>query len=229
MREGAAVPWILAAHVLVHTNCTTGVEAVALDKPSICLVPEGQPCQPPVSRQRRQSGGDHRRRRRSPRSSVSLPSRERCYSDNMIACFRDSMSFDARPAGRGDHHQRHHGCGRRARLVGVSPNAVSDWRAYSGYRWHQKDKNVRGILFPDESLASVEARLEQYAKLLNLEISQRVEACGSKVILLSPRPLALGTRMRRAFGALRRDLEQVPGHRRSARRVAIDAAAEQRS
>ena len=38
MREGAAVPWILAAHMLVHTNCTTGVEAVALDKPSICVV-----------------------------------------------------------------------------------------------------------------------------------------------------------------------------------------------
>jgi surface carbohydrate biosynthesis protein len=39
VREGAAVPWIMASDVLVHTNCTTGVEAFALDKPAISLQP----------------------------------------------------------------------------------------------------------------------------------------------------------------------------------------------
>jgi surface carbohydrate biosynthesis protein len=39
IREGAAVPWIMASDVLVHTNCTTGVEAFALDKPAISLQP----------------------------------------------------------------------------------------------------------------------------------------------------------------------------------------------
>ncbi|HEX9447881.1 MAG TPA: surface carbohydrate biosynthesis protein, partial [Dongiaceae bacterium] len=39
IREGAAVAWILASDVLIHTNCTTGVEALALDKSAICLVP----------------------------------------------------------------------------------------------------------------------------------------------------------------------------------------------
>jgi surface carbohydrate biosynthesis protein len=39
MREGAAVPWIMASDVLVHTNCTTGVEAFALDKPAVCVQP----------------------------------------------------------------------------------------------------------------------------------------------------------------------------------------------
>lgn len=34
--EGAAAPWILAADVLIHTDCTTGIEAYALEKPSIC-------------------------------------------------------------------------------------------------------------------------------------------------------------------------------------------------
>ncbi len=38
-RDGAAVPWIMAADALVHTNCTTGVEAFALDKPAISLQP----------------------------------------------------------------------------------------------------------------------------------------------------------------------------------------------
>ncbi len=39
VREGAAVPWIMASDVLVHTNCTTGVEAFALDRPAISLRP----------------------------------------------------------------------------------------------------------------------------------------------------------------------------------------------
>jgi surface carbohydrate biosynthesis protein len=43
VREGAAVPWIMASDVLVHTNCTTGVEAFALDKPAISLQPGALP------------------------------------------------------------------------------------------------------------------------------------------------------------------------------------------
>ena len=39
VREGAAVPWIMASDALVHTNCTTGVEAFALDRPAISLQP----------------------------------------------------------------------------------------------------------------------------------------------------------------------------------------------
>ena len=34
--EGSAAPWILAADVLIHTDCTTGIEAFALGKPSVC-------------------------------------------------------------------------------------------------------------------------------------------------------------------------------------------------
>jgi hypothetical protein len=45
-------------------------------------------------------------------------------------------------------------------------------------------------------------RRAEYA--LDLDIRLKPEACGSKVTLLSPRPLALGTRMRRAIGALKR-------------------------
>ena len=39
LRDGAAVPWIMASDALVHTNCTTGVEAFALDQPAISLQP----------------------------------------------------------------------------------------------------------------------------------------------------------------------------------------------
>jgi len=202
VREGAAVPWILAAHVLVHTNCTTGVEAIALDKPSICLVPTETPANRrylanvvnPVTSAVADTLAEIERVMAAP---------ERCYSENMIACFRDSLSFDPARLGAESLIDDILALG-NARGWNEPSSAVSDWRAYSGYRWRQKDKNVRGILFPDESLGSVEARLDQYAKLLNLDIRLRVEACGSKVILLSPRTLAFGTRMRRAIGGLTR-------------------------
>lgn len=37
VREGSAAPWILASDLLIHTGCTTGVEAFALGKPAISL------------------------------------------------------------------------------------------------------------------------------------------------------------------------------------------------
>ena len=43
LREGSSLPWIMAARLLVHTNCTTGVEAIALDRPALCLMPSDSP------------------------------------------------------------------------------------------------------------------------------------------------------------------------------------------
>jgi surface carbohydrate biosynthesis protein len=202
VREGAAVPWILAAHMLVHTNCTTGVEAVALDKPSVCVVPVNNPANRrylanavnPVTTDVDATIREIMRVLADPRH---------CYSEAMIACFSDSMSFEEKRLGAETIINEIVATGNQ-RGWSEQSDAVSDWRAYSGYRWRQKDKNVRGILFPEESLRAVEARLQQYADLLNLDLHLRVEACGSKVILLSQRPLALGTRMRRAFGAIKR-------------------------
>jgi len=37
IRDGAAAAWILASDGLIHTHCTTGVEAFALDKPAVSL------------------------------------------------------------------------------------------------------------------------------------------------------------------------------------------------
>lgn len=37
LREGSATAWLSACEVLVHTSCTTGVEAYALGKPSVCF------------------------------------------------------------------------------------------------------------------------------------------------------------------------------------------------
>ncbi len=43
VREGASIPWILASEALIHTNCTTGVEAVALDHPALCVMATDSP------------------------------------------------------------------------------------------------------------------------------------------------------------------------------------------
>ena len=200
VREGAAVPWILASNVLIHTNCTTGVEAIALDKPSICLVPAENPAN------RRYLSNVVNPVATSVAGTLAeiervLAAPDRCYSDNMVACFHDSMSYDPDRFGAESMIDDIIALG-NARGWSEPASEVSDWRAYSGYRWRQKDKNVRGILFPDESLASVEGRLQQYAKLLNLDINLRAEPGGNKVILLSPRRLNLQTRVRRAIGAL---------------------------
>jgi surface carbohydrate biosynthesis protein len=37
VREGSAAAWLSACDVLVHTSCTTGAEAFALGKPSVCF------------------------------------------------------------------------------------------------------------------------------------------------------------------------------------------------
>lgn len=42
-RRGTAVPWILGADVLIHTYCTTGIEAFALGKPAVSFQPIDSP------------------------------------------------------------------------------------------------------------------------------------------------------------------------------------------
>lgn len=37
--QGIVTPWILASKVLVHNNCTTGIEAFAMGKPTIAYMP----------------------------------------------------------------------------------------------------------------------------------------------------------------------------------------------
>lgn len=40
-REGSVLPWIRAADLVVHSNCTTGIEAVLAGRPVINLLPAG--------------------------------------------------------------------------------------------------------------------------------------------------------------------------------------------
>ena len=40
MREGSANAWMLAAEMVLHPGCTTGIEALLLDRPVMSFVPE---------------------------------------------------------------------------------------------------------------------------------------------------------------------------------------------
>jgi surface carbohydrate biosynthesis protein len=43
VREGSVTPWLLASTALVHSNCTTGVEALLLGQPAIAYAPREDP------------------------------------------------------------------------------------------------------------------------------------------------------------------------------------------
>ena len=43
VKEGEITPWLLAADVVVHSNCTSGVEAVLLGRPTIAFAPYEDP------------------------------------------------------------------------------------------------------------------------------------------------------------------------------------------
>jgi len=200
IREGSAIPWIMAASILVHTNCTTCVEAVALDRPAICLVPEPSPANarylanqvnPVVS---------------TIDETLDLVARilmnpQSCYTPAMIDLFRDRMSHE---------HERLGTSAMLDAIVGLSDEQfapepavvrrMSAWRPYRGYRWTIKDKNVRGALFPDMELNDVRDRLQRFQSLLGLKRQVQLEACGNKLLLVSPWPLPLATRLRRFMG-----------------------------
>jgi surface carbohydrate biosynthesis protein len=199
LREGSSLPWIMAARVLVHTNCTTGVEAIALDRPAVCLIPADNPAHKrylanlvnPVVRTTEEAVAAIGRLLADPGA---------CYDLQMVARFRSSMSYDGARLGA---EQVISSIEELADVHGgwrPSPASVSAWQPRPGYRWHQPDKNVRGALFPDIDLATIAARLNQFGRILGKHTDLKIEACGTKVMLISPRSLPLTTRIRRAVG-----------------------------
>lgn len=199
IREGSATAWIMASQVLIHTNCSTGTEAIALDRPAVCLVPTDSPANRrylanlvnPVVRTTREA-------MEAVTSFLSQPAR--CYTREMIERYRDSLSYDDRMTGA---EQIISGMEEISVSRGgwsASGAGASTWRPAIGYRWHQADKNVRGTLFPELDLGAVERRLKQFGEILRLETPLNIEGCGTKVALISPRGLPLSTRIRRAVG-----------------------------
>ena len=200
VREGPAIPWIIASRLLIHTNCTTGVEAIALDRPAICVVPSEVHLNDwylsarvnPVAKTVDQA---------VVRAARILENPAECYDASMRAAFAAAMSY------RADELGAEHIITELERLGAErgwhsDDGARTQWKPLGGYRWTKRDKNVRGNLMPNLDLAPARARLEQFCQFLEIDARPNVEPCGSKVALVSARRLHVGTRLRRALSGL---------------------------
>ena len=200
VREGPAIPWIIASRLLIHTNCTTGVEAIALDKPALCIVPSDLDINNwylsarvnPVAKTVDQA---------IVRAARILEAPNECYDGNMRAAFAIAMSY--RPDKLGA-EQIIDGLEVLGGKRGWQPmsEGQTQWKPLSGYKWTQRDKNVRGTLMPSLDLNQMRNRLELLCHLLDLQVRPKIELCGSKVALVSARRLHVATRLRRAFSGL---------------------------
>jgi surface carbohydrate biosynthesis protein len=196
IREGPAAPWIYAADALIHTNCTTGVEAVALDRPAICIVPVD------VGVNRRYLSNRVNPVVRSAAEAVAAVKRIVAdpdsfqYSAEMRRQFNQSLSFET------------------DRLAAVALiDTIEEqlarrdlsgpgWRPTWKYRWHQPDKNVRGVLMPALDLGHVADRLRRMREMLHLSFDVVVEPVGTKLVHLSNRGLAPSVRWHRRLRTL---------------------------
>ena len=200
VREGPAIPWIIASKLLIHTNCTTGVEAIALDRPAICMVPSEVHLNDqylsarinPVAKTVDQT---------VVRAAHLLENPRECYDERMRAEFVAAMSYRADQLGAEHIVDELEKLG-DARGWAAGGDAQTQWKPLGGYRWKKRDKNVRGNLFPSLDLEAMRARLEQFSALLGIDARSRVESCGTKVALISARRLHVATRLRRALSGL---------------------------
>src|SRR6185369_9253189 len=183
VREGAPIPWILASEALVHTNCTTGVEAIGLDHPALCVVASDSFVL-----------GRYLANRVNPLAYGAPQALEILkqhvagttaivYTREMQELFERSMSFDAGEFGAtkiidqliAERGRRVHGVA----TLATSAEHRSQWAPGWNYKWTIRDKNVRGTLFPNLSCEAVSERLSQIAGQIGLSIAPRIYFGGS--------------------------------------------------
>ncbi len=197
IRDGSAIPWILGSAALIHTNCTTGIEAIALDRPAICLIPIE------THSTRRYIVNRLNPVARNAAETVTLLADGRIadppafYSPAMRTDFAAAMSLD--PARLG-------AAALLDELMTVpgfslaAPGPQTQFAPRVGYRWHIADRNVRGSLYPTIRRSRLRQRLQAIAAALDLDIPLTVQNCGTKLVLLGPHPLPWPLRLRRYFG-----------------------------
>lgn len=203
IREGPAIPWILAADVLVHTNCTTGVEAAALDTPAVCVLPTETATNDrylsnrvnPVARNVEETLNliD---------AAGTMHANSNFYSGEMRDAFRKAMSYEDNQLG-AEHVLNE--LEEMAHERGMPHDAAhsSRFRPQLGFAWTLEDKNVRGALFPSLERDYVASRIAAIAKVVGVSITPQVHECGSKVMLLSAHNIPMDIKMRRFFGMTR--------------------------
>jgi surface carbohydrate biosynthesis protein len=206
IREGAAAPWILAADALIHTNCTTGVEAFALGKPAICLRPAEPPEMDiyvaplvnPIARSVEECLESLTRVAAGVPADESQKAEWQRAFDRFIAARSGPLAAERVIAAIAE------------RFFGGNPKAAAGaadpWRPKKGYRGSIRRTRSRLSLMPDLDGAQLKARLQALARCADIEREFAVEPCGDRTFhihgnaatgrkTLAPTVLALAHRL----------------------------------
>ncbi|MBI2256396.1 MAG: hypothetical protein HYU58_17365 [Proteobacteria bacterium] len=195
VREGPSIPWILASEALIQTNCTTGVEAIALDHPALCVMDTKSP-----------AIGRYVANRVNPVAHTVADAVAMlldhlsgkpalAYTDEMQRAFVTSMSYDAAHMGAEAIIDRLEGMLEAYAAPSASAHGqASDWRPGWNYQWSLKDKNVRGTLFPDFDHDQIMDRFARISQAIGIDIRPTIRSCGSKVALLTQRQVSMPIR-----------------------------------
>jgi surface carbohydrate biosynthesis protein len=177
-RDGAALPWILAADLLIHPYCTTGVEAFALGRPAICFRPAesfvlDNYLSPLINIPARTvdeivarataivAAGD----------AFAYPAAYRDRFDRSFAAMSDAFAAERIVQRLTDH-------------FGVAPAPAgprAQWQPGRGYgRYVMSKKHNRGLmpaLTPDD----IHGRLQRFGEAIGLAQRFAIEPCGDRV------------------------------------------------
>jgi surface carbohydrate biosynthesis protein len=175
VREDSAAAWLSACDVLVHTSCTTGAEAFALDKPSVCFQTIPSPLHTYFIS-----------------SSLSVVAQS---EDGVVECVGRVLAGKLNPAD--DVAKRsvfkkffagQHGAfaaqriaDRVAKMIGLgtaSTDGRAKWKA--GWLFRQKwyPTKFQERIFPDFSETQIYDRLRQLAAVAGLKDVPHVTKCG---------------------------------------------------
>jgi surface carbohydrate biosynthesis protein len=186
VRSGPAVPWIMACEALVHTNCTTGAEAHALDKPAICVLPTDLPVNDRYLSNRVNPTVRDAQQALDLLREILAGTGQPPYDSQMRDLYANAMSYDPHSldseaiVNRLYEAAGHLGEGRRE---GWKPG----WRC----RWQVPQKNVRGVLMPELKAETVHRRMGEIAGLLNVSHQAKVEQCGAKLVWITERKVPI--------------------------------------
>ena len=178
LRQGAAVSWILAADLLVHTYCTTGVEAFALGKPAICFRPAESPVldnylSPQINFAAR-----------TPEEVIERAAAITAAGDSFVYPAEFRARFDRSFAAQSGAFAAERIVQQLSERFGVTPSpdaARALWQPGRGYIRHVLSKKHNRRLMPAITPAEIERRLRRFAEAIGRAQRFTIEPCGERV------------------------------------------------